>query len=99
MRKSAYFIIQALWSLFFATIVWFGFMGTASVNGDNHLAVGILLGGAFLYFLLTVAYIVLGWKKVSNFRALMIVIAVAVNIFMLTLGFLCASSLSALLLK
>ena len=45
MKKPAYFIIQLLWSFLLATIIWFGFLSTASVDGDNSIAAIMLFGG------------------------------------------------------
>ena len=86
MKKPAYFIIQFLWAFFLAAIIWFGFINTASVNGNNRTAAIIMIGGAIFYLLLTIAYIVLGIKKVED--------SVAVNIVTLVLGFFAATGLT-----
>ena len=97
MKKPAYFIIQFLWAFFLAAIIWFGFINTLSVNGTNRIAAVILIGGGLFYLLLTIAYIVLGCKKVDDFGILMIIVAVAVNIVTVVLGFFVATGLSGLI--
>ena len=99
MKRPAYFIIQFLWSLILATIIWFGFMNTASVDGDNRIAGVILIGGAVLYLLLTVAYVILGVKKTEQFGVGSAIIAVLVNIFTLIVGFFLASGLTNLFIR
>ena len=99
MKKPAYYIIQFLWSFILTAIIWFGFMNTATVDGDNRMAIFIFLGGAALYLLLTVAYIVLGWKKVKDYGIGMTIISVAINIVTLVLGFFAATGLSYLIFK
>ena len=97
MKKPAYYIIQFLWSFILASIIWFGFMNTASVNGDNRTAIIIALGGAAIYLILTVAYIVLGWKKVDDYGIGMTIVSVAINIVTLVIGFFVATGLSYLM--
>ncbi len=99
MKKPAYFIIQLLWSFILATIIWFGFLSTASVDGDNSIAAIMLFGGGAFYLLLTVAYIILGYKKVADFGIALIVVAIVINIVMLILGFFGATAASALFIK
>ena len=53
-----------------------------------------MIGGSIFYLLLTIAYIVLGCKKVEDFGFWMIVIAVAVSIVTVVLGFFVATGLS-----
>ena len=94
MKKPAYFIIQFLWAFFMAAIIWFGFINTLSVNGNNRTAAMIMIGGAIFYLLLTIAYIVLGIKKVDDFGIWMIILAVAISIVTVALGFLVATGLT-----
>ena len=96
MKKPAYFIIQVLWSFILATIIWFGFISTASVDGDNTIAEVIIIGGSIFYLLLTIAYVVLGAKKVEGFGVGMGIVSVLINIITPVLGFFCALSLSSL---
>ena len=61
-------------------------------------ALGNKFGGAF-YLILTVAYIILGYKKVADFGIAFIVVAIVINIVMLILGFFGATAVSALFIK
>lgn len=97
MKKPAYYIIQFLWAFILAAIIWFGFMNTVSVNGNNRTAAIIFIGGAVLYLLLTVAYIVLGWKKVDGYGIGMTIVSVAINIVTVVIGFFVATGLSYLI--
>lgn len=54
----------------------------------------IMIGGAIFYLLLTIAYIVLGIKKVDDFGIWMIILAVAISIVTVALGFLVATGLT-----
>ena len=94
MKKPAYFIIQVLWSFILATIIWFGFISTASVDGDNTIAEVIIIGGSIFYLLLTIAYVILGAKKVEGFGVGMGIVSVLINIITPVLGFFCALSLA-----
>ena len=91
MKKPAYFIIQVLWSFILAAIIWFGFISTASVNGDNTIAKIIFIGGSIL----TVAYVVLGFKKVEGYGIGAAIVTVFINIATPVLGFFCATGLAA----
>jgi hypothetical protein len=95
MKKPAYYIIQVLWSFFLAAIIWFGFMCTASVSGNNTTAEVIIIGGTAFYLLLTVAYIVLGFKKVDGYGIGMAIVSVCINILTPVLAFFCALSLAS----
>lgn len=97
MKKPAYFIIQFLWAFVLAAIIWFGFMNTVSVDGNNRTAAIIFIGGAVLYLILTAAYIVLGWKKVEDYRIGMTIVSVAINIVTVVIGFFVATGLSYVL--
>ena len=97
MKKPAYYIIQFLWAFILAAIICFGFINTASVNGNNHTAAIMLFGGGAFYLLLTIAYIVLGWKKVEDYGVGMTIVSVAINIVSLVLGFFAATGLTYLI--
>ena len=71
----------------------------SSVDGDNSIAAVMLFGGGAFYLLLTIAYIVLGYKKVADFGVALIVVAIVINIVMLILGFFGATATSSLLIK
>ena len=95
MKKPAYIIIQVLWSFILAAIIWFGFISTASVDGDNTIAKIIFIGGSIFYLLLTVAYVVLGFKKVEDYGIGMAIITVLINIATPVLALFCATGLAS----
>ena len=95
MKKPAYIIIQVLWSFILAAIIWFGFISTASVDGDNTIAKIIFIGGSIFYLLLTAAYVVLGFKKVEDYGIGMAIITVLMNIATPVLALFCATGLAA----
>ena len=72
MRKSVYFIIQIVWSLILSTGVWYLSLMNASFdfygNSDDSLMGVILVIGAALYLILTIVQIVVGIKKVKDWR-------------------------------
>ena len=72
MRKSVYFIIQIVWSLILSTGVWYLSLMNASFdfygNGDGSLMGVILIIGAALYLILTIVQIVVGIKKIKDWR-------------------------------
>ncbi len=72
MRKSVYFIIQIVWSLILSTGVWYLSLMNASFdfygNSDGSLMGVILVIGAALYLILTIVQIVVGIKKIKDWR-------------------------------
>ena len=82
-KKSVYFIFQVIWSSIVSSVVWYLALVNASFdfygNSDNTLSGIFLVVGMGLYLILTVAYIILGYKKISNWRP-MVVILVSVLI-------------------
>lgn len=72
MSKSVYFIIQIVWSLILSTGVWYLSLMNASFdfygNSNDSLMGVILIIGAALYLILTIVQIVVGIKKVKDWR-------------------------------
>lgn len=72
MRKSVYFIIQIVWSLILSTGVWYLSLMNASFdfygNSNDSLMGVILIIGAALYLILTIVQIVVGIKKIKDWR-------------------------------
>lgn len=72
MRKSVYFIIQIVWALILSTGVWYLSLMNASFdfygNSDGSLMGVILVIGAALYLILTIVQIVVGIKKIKDWR-------------------------------
>ena len=94
MSKSTYFVIQTLWSLIVSSVIWFLFLMNASFdfygNSDNTLAGIILFAGAAFYLVLKILYIILGRKKVKEWRAWMIVVSLLICVGAGFLGTFCA---------
>lgn len=90
MRKGSYFGIQAVWSLVLSSLVWYGFLKNAHFdffgNKDDSLAGMILFFGALLYLVLTIIYIVIGYKKVKNWKVWMIVVSLIMGVAIAFLG-------------
>ena len=72
MKKSVYFIIQTVWSLVLSTIIWYLTLVNSSFdfygNSDGSLMGVILVIGAALYLILTIVQIVVGIKKIKDWR-------------------------------
>ena len=72
MRKSIYFIIQIVWSLFFSVVIWYLALKNAKFdfygNSDDTIMVVILVAGAVIYLILTIVQIIVGVKKVKEWR-------------------------------
>ena len=83
MRKTVYFIIQIVWSLVYSTAVWYLALKNASFdfygNSDDTLMGVILVLGAIIYLILTIIQIVVGAKKVKEWRAYLIPISLIVS--------------------
>ena len=83
MNKGLYFIIQILWSFILSTIIWYFSLKNASFdffgNSDDSLFVIILFGGAAVYLVLTILYMIIGYKKVKNWKAWMIFVSLLIS--------------------
>ena len=90
MSKGSYFGIQSLWSLVLSSLVWYGFLKNAHFdffnNNDDSLAGMILFFGAILYLVLTIIYIIIGYKKVKKWKAWMIVVSLLIGVVIGFLG-------------
>lgn len=83
MSKGAYFGIQALWSFVVSAVIWYFTLKNASFdfygNSSDDLAGLIFVIGAAVYLLLTILYIILGYKKVKNRKAWMIPVSLLIG--------------------
>ena len=103
MIKGPYFIIQDVLSLFITTMIWYmsySFLDVAlSADELNGTLLSpyiiVLIGGAF-YLLLTVVYIILGAKRIDDWRPWMIAVNIAIHVVMFGLGFVTGAFLAAL---
>ena len=104
MGKGPYFVIQGVCSIVITSLIWFmmfNFLDVA-LNATDTLStttfspfIVLALGGVF-YLILTVIYIIIGSKKVDDWRPWMIIISIVIHIVMFGLGFLGASYFAAM---
>ncbi len=83
MRRTVYFALDAIWSFVVSTLIWWFALSNMTFdfyhNSDDTLGGVILVAGAVLYVIITVAYIVIGFKKVRAWQWWMGVIAVLIS--------------------
>lgn len=83
MNKWAYFIIQFVMSTFIMSLVWYLFAVTndETVTGElSFTPLLIFLVGILIHLVLTVIYILFGWRKVDEWRWWCILISAGINI-------------------
>ncbi len=90
MKKSAYFIIQVLWSIVLSTVIWYIALKNASFDfyggGDSTVTgMAIVIGGA-VYLVLTIVQIVVGAFKVKDWHWWVILISLVIAGVMAFLG-------------
>ena len=72
MKKSAYFIIQIIWSLILSSVVWYLTLKNAKFdfynNSDNSLSGMFFCIGSAIFIILTFVQIVVGIKKVKDWH-------------------------------
>ena len=82
MRKTIYFIIQIVWSLLFSVVIWYLALKNANFdfygNSDDTIMVVILVAGAVIYLILTIVQIIVGVKKVKEWRWWVCLISLAI---------------------
>lgn len=104
MRKGPYFLIQAIFSIVITSLIWFmmfNFLDVAvndmeTLSGATFSPFIVLILGGIFYLILTIIYIVIGAKKIDDWRPWMIAVNIAIHIVMFFLGFLGASYFTAL---
>ncbi len=82
-KKSVYFAVQVIWSAILSAIIWFLMIKTAfPANGktDARFFSFVFFSGIGYYLVLTVAYIILGYKKISDWRPWMIMVSVIISV-------------------
>ena len=84
MKKATYFIIQFIWSFFAASLIWYIWLKNAPFdfyhnNAETETLEGIILFvGLIIYLILTILYMLYGYKKVENRKAWMILVSVLI---------------------
>lgn len=89
MSKWPYFIIQFIVSVFITSITWYLFsvVSITDANGNtSFIPVFLLLGGIAVHLVLTVLYILFGWRKVDEWRWWCILISAGINIITFFIG-------------
>jgi len=90
MRKSVYFIIQIVWSLILSTGVWYLSLMNASFdfygNSNDSLMGVFLIIGAALYLILTIVQIVVGIKKIKDWRWWVILVSLLIAVAVAFIG-------------
>ncbi|MBO4459933.1 MAG: hypothetical protein J5778_04665 [Clostridiales bacterium] len=91
MKKSSYFIIQIIWSFILSSAVWYLIIKNSSFdfyhNSDDTIAGIILIAGLAVYLILTVVYLVIGYRKVKGWRPWIIPVSVVLAAAMAFGGF------------
>ena len=104
MGKGAYFFIQAILSFILSSLIWymcFNFLSIATndlenISGATFSPFIVLLIGGVFYMILTVIYIIIGVRRIFDWRPWMIAVNIAIHISMFFLGFLGASYFAAI---
>lgn len=104
MRKGPYLIFQAIISFIISSLIWymcFNFLGVAtnnleSINSTTLSPFIVLLIGGVFYMILTVVYIIIGVRRLDDWRPWILVINIVIHIVMFFLGFLGASYFTAI---
>jgi len=90
MSKSVYFIIQIVWSLILSTGVWYLSLMNASFdfygNSNDSLMGVFLIIGAALYLILTIVQIVVGIKKIKDWRWWVILVSLLIAVAVAFIG-------------
>ena len=101
MRKGPYFIIQAVLSLFISTMIWYMsecFLDVAvnveELSGTLLSPILILVIGGLFYLALTIVYIIIGAKRMDDWRPWMIAVSIVIHIAMFWLGFMASAFLA-----
>ena len=83
MKKGVYFGIQIVWSFILSFVIWFlllmGMSSTANGKGSADLAGMLILAGVAIYLVVTVIYIVIGHKKVKDWKVWMIFVSILIS--------------------
>ena len=86
-NKWVYFIIQFVLSCFVTSLAWYLFVviGMNEVN-MSFTPLFVLLGGIAVHVVLTVTYILFGWKSVDEWRWWCILVSAGINIITFFIG-------------
>ena len=83
MRRTVYFALNAVWAFIVSTLIWWFVLSNMTFdfyhNSDDALAGIILFAGIVVYTIISIAYIVLGAKKVRGWRWWMGIISALIS--------------------
>lgn len=92
MKKTSYFIVQILWSFVLTFVICIlallhlDFDSNTYYPGAFSEAGSWLLGGMLVYFILTIVYIVIGYRKVREWRWWVVLVSLVLALVMWILG-------------
>jgi len=90
MKKWLYFAIQVVLSCVITSITWYLFMVIGSIESYtksmDFMPLYLLLGGIAVHIILTIIYVLFGWKNVDEWRWWCILISAAINIITFFIG-------------
>lgn len=97
MKKVVYFLVQLIVSLLISSLNWYLFAmslnytdGAINVNPTPAI---LFLSGLAVLLVFTVIYIIVGWKKVEDWKWWCILISAAINIVSVIVGYWGATAL------
>ena len=104
MRKGPYFVFQAIMSFIISSLIWymcFNFLGIATnaletISSATFSPFIVLLIGGVFYILLTVVYIIIGVRRIFDWRPWILGVNIAIHISMFFLGFMGGSYFAAI---
>lgn len=102
MRKGPYFFIQAVLSIFITTVIWYLTLNFLDVAVNDEVVTNatfspfimLIIGGVF-YLALTIVYIIIGVKRLDDWRPWVVVINIVIHIAMFIVGLFAASYFAA----
>ena len=98
MRRGTFFFIQAIVSLVITSLIWYMEVGFLEVAMNDINAHGIVVtdatkspflvfaGCVAVYLILTIVYIIIGARRVQDWRPSAIIVCILICIFMLIFG-------------
>ena len=86
-NKWAYFIVQFVLSLIITSLTWYMFL----IIGMNEVETSFtsliaLLVGTLVHIVLTIIYILFGWKRVEEWKWWCILVSAGINIITFFIG-------------
>lgn len=90
MKKSVYFIIQIIWSLIAASLIWYFTLANVTIddngNGNAGMAGIVFVIGFFAYLTLSIMYILMGTKWIKDWHLWMPIVNILIGAAMAIAG-------------